>query len=195
MRSTTLLLAAVSVLLVSGCLGDFFKLQPTPEDAPEKSVDFPNTKFPQCQGVEDPVDDDLFINNNFGGAPAAGFTGHEEIAQSKLGCIRWYRDVVNGAVVSEGLLMARGYVEVFSELDGGVGVREAQRYLSRQDYSEHGSRLEIDRDGGADGNILGQSAPTDFLPNGLPTKGFMEFDSFDLGAMEADGTLSNVILH
>jgi hypothetical protein len=147
MRSTTWLFLAVSCSFATGCLGDLFKLQLTPDDAPEKSFEYPNSKFPQCLGVEDPVDDEMFINNNLDGPPAAGFTGHEEVAQSKLGCIRWYRDVVNGAVTSEGMVMARGFVEVFTELDGGIGAREAQRYLSRQDYSDHGSRLEIDRNG------------------------------------------------
>jgi hypothetical protein len=45
------------------------------------------------------------------------------------------------------------------------------------------------------GNILGQSSPTFLLPNGLPAKGFMEFDTADLAEMEADGTLGSVILH
>ena len=57
------------------------------------------------------------------------------------------------------------------------------------------SGAEIDRGGGPQGNILGQSAPTDFLPNGLPAEGFMEFDTFDLGEMQSDGTLHSVILH
>ena len=57
------------------------------------------------------------------------------------------------------------------------------------------SGVPIDGSGGPDGDILGQSAPTDFLPNGLPAKGFMEFDTFDLGQMEGDGTLQSVILH
>ena len=57
------------------------------------------------------------------------------------------------------------------------------------------SGADIDRGGGPQGNILGQSAPTDFFPNGLPAKGFMEFDKFDLGAMETDGSLRSVILH
>ena len=57
------------------------------------------------------------------------------------------------------------------------------------------SGVAIDGSGGPEGDILGQSAPTDFLPNGLPAKGFMEFDTFDLGQMEADGTLQSVILH
>ncbi len=57
------------------------------------------------------------------------------------------------------------------------------------------SGAKIDQAGGAKGNILGQSSPTDFLPNGLPAKGFMEFDNFDLGQMETDGTLHSVILH
>ena len=45
------------------------------------------------------------------------------------------------------------------------------------------------------GSILGQSSPTHLLPNGLPCKGFMEFDTADLAEMEADGTLGSVILH
>ena len=53
----------------------------------------------------------------------------------------------------------------------------------------------IDRGGGPEGNILGQSLPTDLLPNGLPAKGFMEFDTFDLRDMEKDGSLASVILH
>ena len=53
----------------------------------------------------------------------------------------------------------------------------------------------IDGSGGPDGDILGQSAPTAFLPNGLPAFGFMEFDKFNLGQLEADGTLESVILH
>src|SRR5262245_41771518 len=57
------------------------------------------------------------------------------------------------------------------------------------------SGVDIDRGGGPEGNVLGQSSPTDFLPNGLPAKGFMEFDTFDLGEMEADGSLASVILH
>jgi len=35
-----------------------------------------------------------------------------------------------------------------------------------------------------EGNILGQSSPTVVLPNGLPAKGFMEFDTSDLAEME-----------
>src|SRR5215831_5402496 len=46
-----------------------------------------------------------------------------------------------------------------------------------------------------EGNILGQSSPTVLLPNGLPAKGIMEFDTSDLGDMEDDGTLGSVILH
>jgi hypothetical protein len=46
-----------------------------------------------------------------------------------------------------------------------------------------------------EGSILGQSSPTFLLPNGLPCKGFMEFDIADLAEMEADGTLGSVILH
>ncbi len=57
------------------------------------------------------------------------------------------------------------------------------------------SGRKIDRGGGPEGNILGQSLPTHVLPNGLPAKGLMEFDAFDLGGMEADGSLASVILH
>jgi len=46
-----------------------------------------------------------------------------------------------------------------------------------------------------EGNILGQSSPTVLLPNGLPAKGMMEFDTADLAEMENDGTLGSVILH
>ena len=46
-----------------------------------------------------------------------------------------------------------------------------------------------------EGNILGQSSPTDLLPNGLTAKGMMEFDTSDLAEMEEDGSLGSVILH
>src|SRR5215470_11448915 len=46
-----------------------------------------------------------------------------------------------------------------------------------------------------EGSVLGQSSPTHLLPNGLPAKGFMEFDTADLAEMENDGTLGSVILH
>jgi subtilisin family serine protease len=47
------------------------------------------------------------------------------------------------------------------------------------------------------GGILGQAGPTDVRsgPRGLPWKGIMEFDSADLAALEANGTLKDVILH
>lgn len=47
------------------------------------------------------------------------------------------------------------------------------------------------------GNILGQAAPTQFRAGsrGLPYRGIMQFDSADLSAMEANGTLRDVILH
>lgn len=58
------------------------------------------------------------------------------------------------------------------------------------------SGISIDGGGTVDGNILGQSAPTTFrLSNGLPVKGFMEFDTFDLEQMETEGILQSVILH
>jgi hypothetical protein len=46
-----------------------------------------------------------------------------------------------------------------------------------------------------EGNILGQSSPTAFLPNGLTATGMMEFDTSDLAEMEDDGSLGSVILH
>lgn len=56
--------------------------------------------------------------------------------------------------------------------------------------------VEIDGAGTANGNILGQAAPTHLRDgSGLPDRGFMEFDSFDLDRMEADGSLQNVIFH
>ena len=54
----------------------------------------------------------------------------------------------------------------------------------------------IDGAGGRNGNVLGRAAPT-LLRNGsnLPSRGFMEFDTFDLARMESDGSLLNVIIH
>jgi subtilisin-like proprotein convertase family protein len=47
-----------------------------------------------------------------------------------------------------------------------------------------------------EGRILGQAAPTHIRPgSGLPYRGVMEFDTADLAAMEADGSLLNVIVH
>lgn len=47
------------------------------------------------------------------------------------------------------------------------------------------------------GGTLGQAGPTEFRAGarGLPYRGFMEFDSADLAAMETAGTLKDVILH
>lgn len=47
------------------------------------------------------------------------------------------------------------------------------------------------------GGILGQAGPTHFRAGarGLPYRGLMEFDSADLAAMEANGTLRGVIIH
>jgi hypothetical protein len=45
------------------------------------------------------------------------------------------------------------------------------------------------------GNILGQAAPDRFHPSGLPSHGFMQFDTFDIDSMENNGSLLNVIIH
>jgi hypothetical protein len=45
------------------------------------------------------------------------------------------------------------------------------------------------------GNVLGQAGPTFVRVGGPPCKGFMQFDTADLEAMEADGTLVDVITH
>jgi hypothetical protein len=46
------------------------------------------------------------------------------------------------------------------------------------------------------GNILGQAGPDRFRSStGLPYVGTMEFDSADMAAMEANGTLYSVVLH
>lgn len=51
------------------------------------------------------------------------------------------------------------------------------------------------------GNILGQAGPTHLRPAGagtmafIPAKGRMQFDTADLAAMQADGTLKDVITH
>lgn len=46
------------------------------------------------------------------------------------------------------------------------------------------------------GGVLGQAGPTHIRPgSNLPAKGIMSFDTADLGRMEADGSLTDVILH
>ena len=46
------------------------------------------------------------------------------------------------------------------------------------------------------GNILGQAGPTHIRPgSNLPVKGIMSFDTADLDNMEANGSLTDVILH
>ena len=46
------------------------------------------------------------------------------------------------------------------------------------------------------GGILGQAGPTHIRPgSNLPVKGIMSFDTADLARMEADGSLTDVILH
>lgn len=46
------------------------------------------------------------------------------------------------------------------------------------------------------GGILGQAGPTHIRPgSNLPVKGIMAFDTADLARMEADGSLTDVILH
>jgi subtilisin-like proprotein convertase family protein len=46
------------------------------------------------------------------------------------------------------------------------------------------------------GGILGQAGPTHIRPGSrLPVKGIMSFDTADLARMEADGSLTDVILH
>ena len=46
------------------------------------------------------------------------------------------------------------------------------------------------------GRILGQAGPTHIRPgSNLPVKGIMSFDTADLARMEADGSLTDVILH
>jgi hypothetical protein len=51
------------------------------------------------------------------------------------------------------------------------------------------------------GQTLGQAGPTHFRPDGpgvgasLPTMGVMTFDAADLAAMEAEGTLDDVVAH
>ena len=47
-----------------------------------------------------------------------------------------------------------------------------------------------------EGNILGQASPSAIrLPSLLPVTGFMQFDSFDLASLEANGQLEDVIVH
>jgi hypothetical protein len=142
MRSQ-LLLAAVSCALASGCLGDLFNLQSEESDDP--TIEVPKTQFPQCTGALEQVDDDLYIAADFP-EPSPGETRYDETPVSPKGCIRWFRQVVNGQLVSQGLIAARGDVEWFV-LDGGVGFKEQSRYLVKEDFTPTSQRLEIDSDG------------------------------------------------
>lgn len=55
----------------------------------------------------------------------------------------------------------------------------------------HASAVPID---GVNG-ILGQAGPDTFRSNSLPIHGIMQFDTADMAAMEANGTLMAVVLH
>ena len=54
---------------------------------------------------------------------------------------------------------------------------------------------EIDGPGGDNGNILGQAGPCALRDDGSPFLGVMTFDTFDLDALESEGSLETVILH
>ncbi|MCR9159073.1 MAG: leishmanolysin-related zinc metalloendopeptidase [Nannocystaceae bacterium] len=54
---------------------------------------------------------------------------------------------------------------------------------------------EIDGPGGENGNILGQAGPCALRDDLSPYLGVMTFDTFDLGELEASGSLETVILH
>lgn len=54
---------------------------------------------------------------------------------------------------------------------------------------------EIDGPGGPNGNVLGQAGPCVLRSGGSPAVGTMRFDVFDLGELEAEGSLETVILH
>lgn len=55
--------------------------------------------------------------------------------------------------------------------------------------------VEIDRGGTNGRNVLGQARATELRSNGLPLRGLMEFDSFDLARLESQGDLESVIIH
>lgn len=56
--------------------------------------------------------------------------------------------------------------------------------------SANGSRID------GEGRILGRAGPTMLRPDSLlPATGVMEFDTADLAALEADGSLTDVIIH
>lgn len=54
----------------------------------------------------------------------------------------------------------------------------------------------IDGPGTGGRNVLGQASPSAIRSNSLlPAAGFMQFDSFDLSSLEANGQLEDVIIH
>jgi hypothetical protein len=145
MRSQ-LLLAAVSCALVSGCLGDLFNLQSSQGYGDDETVEVSESRFAQCAAELEQVDDDLYIAADFP-EPLPGETRYDETPVSAKGCIRWFRRVVNGQLVSQGLIAARGDVEAFNLPDGGYEFREQSRYLAKEDFTPTSQRLEIDSDG------------------------------------------------
>jgi hypothetical protein len=150
MPTLKLLLAAVSVFLCCSCMGDSFNRYH--DDPASSAAEPPPSRFPQCQLNEyEKVDYQLLAEAEFKHQPAPGLTVEEEIPVSPKGCIRYFQRIEDGVLVSQGLVMATGWVEMFVEVDGTLRYADHQRYLSREDFTPTSSRLEIDSN--ADGFV------------------------------------------
>lgn len=150
MLNKTLLFAAVSFSLFTGCLGDSFFLQAEP--MPEAS-EMPASRFAHCvtMPVPERIDPNLYADAEFQHEPAPGLTVHEEVPVSPKGCVRYYQDIKDGQLVSTGVVRAAGIVEVYNTLDGSLAFREHEQFLRREVFTKTTSVLEIDEDG--DGRI------------------------------------------
>jgi hypothetical protein len=149
MLNKILLLAAVSVALFTGCLGDFFNLQNDP--LPE-AWELPPSKFAQCAAAEyEHIDPALYVAATFQHAPEPGLTVHEEVPVSPKGCVRYYQDIKDGKLVSIGVVRAEGVVEVYNAPDGTVAFREHEMFLHRETFTETTNTIEIDAEG--DGRV------------------------------------------
>ena len=130
------------------------------------------------------VDDQEFLDGGFLLGWTLGFTAQREASNFSI-----HVDFQGGLSVSQ--------QRVFSDA--------ADRWSEIITGDANGGNLEvvieaegipIDRGGiPGQGNVLGQAGPRSFHPNGLPSGGIMQFDTFDIDRMENDGSLVNVIVH
>lgn len=109
-----------------------------------------------------------------------------QFAAFEFARLRWQASLVNALQPINGTVSDLAS-ECGVSLDGGaVSVTGVHIFVQLQ---------EIDGEGGPDGNILGQAGPCSLRDDGSPYLGVMTFDTFDLGELEASGSLETVILH